>query len=194
MNDAIDVVVVGAGPVGLLTAIELALGGARVLVLERLAAASTASKALGVGPLGSEALQRRGMGAALAAAEARSLAAIEPVPERSRSGPAVPKFSGHFAGLLLTRGRAERAGAALPARGSAGLEAMLAERARALGIEVRRECEVTGFVQQADGVDVEWTSPTGDGQSAAPTSSAATAGAAPSARWPASRSRARRRR
>ena len=45
MNDRVDVVVVGAGPVGLLTAIELALGGARTLVLERLAAPSTTIKA-----------------------------------------------------------------------------------------------------------------------------------------------------
>jgi 2-polyprenyl-6-methoxyphenol hydroxylase-like FAD-dependent oxidoreductase len=37
---------VGAGPVGLLTAIELILGGVRVLVLERLAATSMAMKAL----------------------------------------------------------------------------------------------------------------------------------------------------
>src|ERR1700743_2519576 len=61
MKDHLDVVVVGAGPVGLLTAVELALGGVRVLVLERLAAVSPITKALGIGPLGSEALQRRGM-------------------------------------------------------------------------------------------------------------------------------------
>jgi 2-polyprenyl-6-methoxyphenol hydroxylase-like FAD-dependent oxidoreductase len=41
------------------------------------------------------------------------------------------------------------------------LEAMLADRARSLRIDVRRECDVAGFVQQADGVDVEWTSATG---------------------------------
>src|SRR5271156_1690877 len=69
-----DVVVVGAGPVGLLTAIELSLGGVDVLVLERLATPSMVLKAGGIGPLGIEALQRRGMAAAIAAAEARSLA------------------------------------------------------------------------------------------------------------------------
>ena len=47
----VDVVVVGAGPVGLLSAIELTLGGVRVLVLERLAAASRAMKAMSIGPL-----------------------------------------------------------------------------------------------------------------------------------------------
>jgi 2-polyprenyl-6-methoxyphenol hydroxylase-like FAD-dependent oxidoreductase len=42
-----------------------------------------------------------------------------------------------------------------------GVEAMLADRARSLGIEVRRACDVIGFVEQADGVEVEWASPTG---------------------------------
>jgi glycine/D-amino acid oxidase-like deaminating enzyme len=55
MEKQVDVVVVGAGPVGLLTAIELSLGGVRGLVLERLAAPSLAMKAGGIGPLGSEA-------------------------------------------------------------------------------------------------------------------------------------------
>jgi 2-polyprenyl-6-methoxyphenol hydroxylase-like FAD-dependent oxidoreductase len=36
MDTQADVVIVGAGPVGLLLAIELTLGGAGVMVLERL--------------------------------------------------------------------------------------------------------------------------------------------------------------
>ncbi len=160
----VDVVVVGAGPVGLLTAIELMLGGVRVLVLERLAEPSTGPKALGVGPLGSEALQRRGMGEAIAAAETRSLAAMAPFTERS--GPEArgwgSKFSGHFGGLALIRKDVQREpGRRVRAVHQQDLEAMLGDRARALGIEVRRSCEVTGFVQAVDGVDVEWSSPTG---------------------------------
>ena len=69
MDKQIDVVVVGAGPVGLLLAIELTLGGAGVVVLERLTAPHVAIKGTSVGPLGAEALQRRGMGPALAAAD-----------------------------------------------------------------------------------------------------------------------------
>ena len=61
MNQQADAVVVGAGPVGLLTAIELTLGGARVLELERLATSSLDMKAGGLGPLGLEALERRGV-------------------------------------------------------------------------------------------------------------------------------------
>ena len=164
--ERVDVVVVGAGPVGLLTAIELAVGGTRVLVLERLAAASTAMKALSVGPLGSEALHRRGLGTAIAAAEARSVAAMEAFMERPEAEPRgrASRFSGHFAGLSLIRRAAQKE----PERqarivAQPGLEAMLADRSRSLGIAVRRACDVTRFVQRADGVDVEWASPTGEG-------------------------------
>ena len=163
----VDVVIVGAGPVGLLTAIELALGGVRVLVLERLAAASTAMKALSFGPLGSEALHRRGLGVAIAAAEARSFAAMEAFMEQpgAKLRGRASKFSGHFAALSLIR-RAAQTEPERQARVVAqpGLEAMLADRSRSLGITVRRECDVTRFVQQMDGVDVEWASPTGEGR------------------------------
>ncbi|MBN9138939.1 MAG: FAD-dependent monooxygenase [Phyllobacterium sp.] len=160
MRNDIDVVVVGAGPVGLLTAIELTLGGARVLVLERLAMPSLEMKAGGLGPLGLEALQRRGMTAAIAAAEASSFAAMAQsgLDPRAKGS----KYSGHFAGLSLIRkdAQTEPERRARPVDQQA-LEAMLADRAHALGIDVRRDCEVTHFIQHADGVDAEWTSPAG---------------------------------
>ncbi len=159
----IDVIVVGAGPVGLLTAIELSLGGARVLVLERLAAPSLDMKAGGLGPLGLEALERRGMAAAIAAAEARSFAAMAQTGADPRAKGS--KYVGHFAGLSLIRKDAQKQPRrrARPVDQQA-LEAMLAERAQALGIEVRRRCEVTGFDAQADGVEVRWNAPAGPEQ------------------------------
>ena len=159
-----DVVVVGAGPTGLLTAIELSLGGVRVLVLERLAVPSMVTKALGIGALGTEALRRRGMASAITAAEERTFAVMKKLAEQN--GPDArgrgSRFSGHFAGLSLIRKDAQRE----PERRAhpvdqQAVEAMLAERARALEIEVRRECDVTRVVQQEDGVEVEWTSPSG---------------------------------
>jgi 2-polyprenyl-6-methoxyphenol hydroxylase-like FAD-dependent oxidoreductase len=155
-----DVVIVGAGPVGLLAAIELTLGGVSVFMLERLAVASLDMKAGGLGPLGLEAVERRGMAAAIAAAEARSFAAMAQAGADPRAKGS--KYSGHFAGLSLIRKDAQKE----PQRRSRpvdqqALEAMLADRAHALGIDVRRECDVTSFVQHADGVDVEWSSPTG---------------------------------
>ena len=167
MEKQVDVVVVGAGPVGLLTAIELTLGGVRVLVLERLAAPSMFTKAASIGPLGIEALQRRGMAAAIAAAQKRTLVAMMKPTEQE--GPVTPgrgpKYSGHFAGLILIRPDAQKE----PERRTRlvdqqAAEAMLAERSLSLGIEVSRECDVTSFVQQADGVDVEWASPAGAGR------------------------------
>ena len=167
MNESIDVVVVGAGPVGLLAAIELALGGARVVVLERLAAPSEAMKAMSIGPLGCEALQRRGMAPAVTDAQARTVAAMKQF--ANANGPDVraggTKFSGHFAGLPLIRKDAQKE----PERQARpvdqpAVEAMLAERARALGIEVRRECEVGGIEQLDGGVDMAWTTPAGSGR------------------------------
>ena len=164
MLEEVDVVVVGAGPVGLLTAIELTLGGVRVLVLERLATPSLAMKAMSIGPLAIEALQRRGMAAAITAEETRSFALMSQFRKQPGADLRSSKISGHFAGLPLIRKDAqkepERRARAL---GQPGLEAMLADRAGALGIEVRRACDIRGFVQQADGVDVEWTSPTTKG-------------------------------
>jgi 2-polyprenyl-6-methoxyphenol hydroxylase-like FAD-dependent oxidoreductase len=166
MEKPVDVVVVGGGPVGLLAAIELTLGGVRVLVLERLAAASKIMKAGGIGPLGIEALQRRGMAVAIAAAQERTFAAM--TKPTNRTGPTAlgpgPNFSGHFAGLTLIRTDVQKE----PERrmrpvDQQAAEAMLADRALSLGIEVRRDCDVKGFVQQEDGVDVEWASPAGGG-------------------------------
>jgi 2-polyprenyl-6-methoxyphenol hydroxylase-like FAD-dependent oxidoreductase len=167
MEEFVDAVVVGAGPVGLLTAIELTLAGVRVLVLERLAAVSTAMKAMSIGPLASEALKRRGMAAAIAAEEARSFAVMKQFTAQTGADlrGRASKFSGHFAGLPLIRKDAQKE----PERraqavGQHGLEIMLADRARALGIEVRRECDVTSFVEHVDGIDMKWASPTGEGR------------------------------
>jgi 2-polyprenyl-6-methoxyphenol hydroxylase-like FAD-dependent oxidoreductase len=126
-----------------------------------------AMKAGGLGPLGIEALQRRGMTEAIAAADARSFAAIKRLAEqpgaadRGKSS----KYIGHFAGLSLIRKDAQKE----PDRRShpvdqQSLETMLGDRSRALGIEIRRECNVTNFVQHVDDVDIEWTSPTGSGR------------------------------
>jgi 2-polyprenyl-6-methoxyphenol hydroxylase-like FAD-dependent oxidoreductase len=166
MENQVDVVVVGAGPVGLLAAIELSLGGVHVVVLERLAAPSQVLKAGGIGPLGIEALQRRGMAADIAAAQARSMAMMAQFAGLNEANPRGRgvRYSGHFAGLILIRADAqkepERRGSPVDQQ---AIEAMLADRAVSLGIDIHRECEVTGLVQHADSVDVAWASATGEG-------------------------------
>ncbi len=151
------VIVVGAGPVGLLLAIELALGGARVLVLERLMDPNLGIKAPAIGPLGAEALERRGMGSALAEAEERTFTAMGASAPQMRARLASSR--GHFA-LLPIRSSLEP-GRRMRWVDQQGVEAILAGRAAELGIEIRRGCEVTRIEQGEDGVQVGWTSPAG---------------------------------
>lgn len=159
MNKQADVVIAGAGPVGLLLAIELKLGGVGVIVLERLAAPNPGIKAPCVGPLGAEALQRRGMGPELDKAEDCTFAAMGPAGVEMRAR--LSGFRGHFALLPIRSGAAGESERRMRWVDQQGLEAILGERAAALDIEVRRGCEVTRFEQHEDGVEAGWTSPTG---------------------------------
>lgn len=59
--DDTDVIVVGAGPTGLTLAGELRLGGARVTVVERLAAPTGQSRGLGFTARAMEAFDQRGL-------------------------------------------------------------------------------------------------------------------------------------
>jgi 2-polyprenyl-6-methoxyphenol hydroxylase-like FAD-dependent oxidoreductase len=60
-----QVLVVGAGPVGLALAAELEIAGIHSVVVEQLAEPDTLQKARGVGVLAAEALRRRGLGTQL---------------------------------------------------------------------------------------------------------------------------------
>jgi 2-polyprenyl-6-methoxyphenol hydroxylase-like FAD-dependent oxidoreductase len=60
-----QVLVVGAGPVGLALAAELEIAGVHTVVVEQLARPDTLQKARGVGVVAAEALRRRGLGAEL---------------------------------------------------------------------------------------------------------------------------------
>ncbi|WP_440899786.1 FAD-dependent oxidoreductase, partial [Actinosynnema sp.] len=135
MNSSGRVVVVGAGPVGLWLAAELALGGARPVVLEREPERSPHSKALGLHPRTLEVLALRGV-------EGGFL----------RDGGRTPGW--HF-GMLPTR--LDFSGLPTPfpfllTQPQARTEHLLEQRARALGVEVLRGHEVTGLDQDADGV------------------------------------------
>lgn len=141
-----DVVVVGAGPVGLLLAGDLCAGGARVTVLEQLASPTTESRASTLHSRTMELLHERGV-----------LGRLGKLPD---GGP------GHFGGIRLDLAQAD------PRHRFAGqwkcpqttLEAVLAERAVELGALVRRRRRVTGLAQDADGVAVETRGPDEDRQ------------------------------
>lgn len=148
-----EIIIVGAGPVGLLLAIELATAGVKPLVLERLPAPDRAIKAAGVGAVGAEALARRGIAAAIDAAERAAMARVAPMLKaRFGAGP-IKRPGGHFSALFLIdldlQRDPDRRMRPVPQE---ALEAILAARAQALGIEVRRGVAVEDLMQDDAGV------------------------------------------
>lgn len=164
----IDVVVAGAGPVGLFLACELGQAGLSVTVLEQAGDPHSPLKRLPLGMRGLsvstiEAFYRRGMLDALERAQRENersgatRAAAHWAREERRSG-------GHFAGIpiFLDQVDTERWRHHLPGRTGyhlmadiASLESVLAARAAALGVHIRRGVQVTGVEQSEHGVTVQ---------------------------------------
>ncbi|MGO4460771.1 SDR family oxidoreductase [Streptomyces sp. M-16] len=135
-----QVIVVGAGPVGLLLAGELRLAGADVVVLDRLAAPTTESRASTLHARTMEILDSRGL-----------LDALGDVPGEE---------AGHFGGIPF--------GLGLPGPHpgqwkvpQARLEELLGQWAADLGADVRRGHELTGLSDTGDGVLAEVRGPDG---------------------------------
>ncbi|HWO61201.1 MAG TPA: FAD-dependent monooxygenase [Umezawaea sp.] len=158
-----DVVIVGAGPVGLLLACELGLAGCSVVVLEREPESDPPWKALPLGLRGLsagsvEAFHRRGLlEPLLAASGVRDAPGV--APDADEAPP--PRGVGHFGGMMLDPARVEVA--ALPYRlpspamdgvmtSLEAVEAVLSERAEKLGVEIRRGVAVSAVTQDEDGV------------------------------------------
>jgi 2-polyprenyl-6-methoxyphenol hydroxylase-like FAD-dependent oxidoreductase len=135
-----DVIVVGAGPVGLFLAAELELAGAGALVLERRETPSTETKARGLGALATEALRRRGLGDRLAEAD------VAGTKDLARDHGST---LGHFAGIhkIVPDPDRPRTNIWQPE-----LERLLAEHAA--GVRVLRGHDVTALESDVDGVAV----------------------------------------
>ncbi|MFI6794717.1 FAD-dependent monooxygenase [Streptosporangium canum] len=167
MSYDVDVVVAGGGPVGLMLACELRLGGASVVVLERLTEVDPTIKAGSLNTPSVEALYRRGLLPGLQKAQEENLERFaafmrQRLPE-GEPAKAPPRFAGHFAGITLSADRFDPSDPELNGHGPADLvgmvgqqqlEVLLAERAAELGAEVRRGVELTGFEADDDGVTV----------------------------------------
>ncbi|WP_345029029.1 FAD-dependent monooxygenase [Kutzneria kofuensis] len=156
-----DVTVVGAGPVGLVLAAELALAGATVQVLERLTEPAAAMKAMGINVPTAEALDRRGL---LPAAEQVQRETLERMGSFGRPGDS--RFTGHFAGMVLDADLVDWADPDLAAHDAVAgarmvpqreLEALLADHVARLGVPVHRGVEVTALDDTGDGVLVGTT-------------------------------------
>lgn len=136
------VIVVGAGPVGLMLAIELRLGGAEVVVLDRLGAASGQSRASTLHARTMELLDQRGL--------------------VDRLGPLVSRPRGHFAGMPVDLGGQDSPFAGVWAVPQPLLESVLEQTAVELGAQVRRGWEVLD-VEADDGAATVLCAPPPDG-------------------------------
>src|SRR5262245_36608674 len=131
-----DVVIAGAGPVGLLLASELAAHDLRVAVLERDASPSPVPKANGIVGQSASDLAERGLLAET------GLRVISP-----------PRFQ--FGPLVLDLGAGPGNPLHILPVPQRRLEELLERRAVAHGAQVCRGHEVTGFTQEDAGVVVE---------------------------------------
>ncbi|MCY0993088.1 FAD-dependent monooxygenase [Nannocystis sp. ILAH1] len=154
-----EVVIAGAGPVGLFLACELGLAGVSVLVLERDATTASPRKGPGLGMRGLntaavEAFYRRGL-----------LDSLFDPRERAWTVEATASFqyAGNFAGIALDANRLRPARWTYKLPGPALLpgtsdleriEGVLSGRARELGVAIERGAGVTGLVQDDEGVTV----------------------------------------
>ncbi|HEX4215259.1 MAG TPA: FAD-dependent monooxygenase [Candidatus Dormibacteraeota bacterium] len=152
-----DMLVAGAGPVGLMLATELQLAGARVLVVERREELDTAIKAGAINTASAEAFERRGLLPALEAVLRRLF------PDGPRKPAGLGGSVGHFGGIQVPADPVDHEDPSLRDRGAAGsylmlpqieVEQILGQRAAELGVEVRRGVEVRGFDADEAGVTV----------------------------------------
>ena len=157
-----DVVIAGAGPVGLFLACELQTAGCSVVVLEQAQNPNTPLKGLPFGLRGLsvptiESLDRRDLLDDLQhqTASRSTLAAAPWMQQQRRPG-------GHFAGIQFFHDQVDTAKwpfrlpgpVSTVAADMASLEAVLAARAEASGAEIQRSCGVEGFEPSDDGVTV----------------------------------------
>lgn len=135
------VIVVGAGPAGMMLAGELRLAGVAVVVLERLDRRTGESRGLGFTTRTLETFDQRGL--------------------LPRFGEIERSTLGHFGGLPLDFGVLDGACQAAKTVPQSVTETHLEEWAASLGADIRRGHEVLSVRDDGEGVDVEVRGPDG---------------------------------
>jgi 2-polyprenyl-6-methoxyphenol hydroxylase-like FAD-dependent oxidoreductase len=172
-----DVIIAGAGPVGLFLACELRLANLSILVLEQAADPGSPFKRLPFGMRGLsaptlEAFYRRGLLDDIAHASpvqgGKGFAALQPAKDGSTVASAhwmhqPRRPGGHFAGIQFYLDNVDASKWPYRLPGPAGtnmvvdmesLESVLAARASAMGVDIKRGCGVEAFEQSDDDVIV----------------------------------------
>jgi 2-polyprenyl-6-methoxyphenol hydroxylase-like FAD-dependent oxidoreductase len=137
-----DVIVSGAGPVGLFLAAELRRYGLSVTVLERLAETSRQIKAGSAGPGSAELFDQRGLLDEFPKPDLSMFARV--------SGGGPPRSVGHFAGLWVLRGDPQIRTLPIFAQ-QREVEVVLERHARASGAVIRRGHEVLTVTDDSPG-------------------------------------------
>ncbi|MFF4830208.1 FAD-dependent monooxygenase [Streptomyces sp. NPDC001315] len=135
------VIVVGAGPVGLMLAAELRLADVPVVVLEQLQKPTGQSRALGFTVRTMEVLDQRGL--------------------LPRFGEIATSSVGHFGGLLVDFGMLDSPHGTSHGIPQARTEEVLGEWAAELGADIRRGHQVVSLAADPYGVEVEVRTATG---------------------------------
>ncbi|QHP74439.1 FAD-dependent oxidoreductase [Bradyrhizobium sp. LCT2] len=161
-----DVVIAGAGPVGLFLACELRLAGLQVLVLEQSQDSHSALKQLPFGLRGLsiptlEAFHRRGLLEEIVAAQQPASGAIKRAAHWMQQ---TRRPAGHFAGIQFYQDNIDVAKWSwrLPTSADANLavdmatlESVMAARACGMGVEIRRGFAVNAIVASSEDVAVQ---------------------------------------
>lgn len=159
-----DVIISGAGPVGLFLACELALANCSVLVLEKATDPNSPLKQLPFGIRGLsaptiEALYRRGLFQQL---EIHKQLKNPHQHQKDKQG--AQRQAGHFAGIPFLQGNIDTSKwkYRLPSSTETSLisemaemETILSRRAETLGVTIKRGYAITHFEQNTDGVTVD---------------------------------------
>lgn len=158
-----DVIISGAGPVGLFLACELALAKCSVLILEKAEGSHSPLKQLPFGIRGLsaptiEALYRRGL-----LRELTLHTRIKTPHSTALQGPQAKRQMGHFAGIPFYEDNIDSSQWKYRLPGSTAtsllsemeeLETILTRRAEALGVVIKHGFAITGFHQTANAVTV----------------------------------------
>ncbi|MFD0683236.1 FAD-dependent monooxygenase [Actinomadura fibrosa] len=143
---ATDVIVVGAGPVGLMLAGELRLGGAGVVVYERLPVPPRESRGASFTRRTAECFDQRGLLGRLGEVESTE---------------------SHLGGVRIDVRLLDEDHSSVRGVSQFRTERMLEDWVAELGVPVRRGYEVTGFRETPDGVTVAFDGPHGPGEDTA---------------------------